>query len=232
VIAVICALDFEAKYLKKTFNHSNVEYYVIQRTGDKIQSHIEKIISKNNVHCIILMGFAGGLTSVFNVGDVVIARNFTSSQFCKLFDEQGGDYAFAQLATVERVAGSRLEKALLHRQTEAQCCDMETAHVWKLAERFSLPMITVRAISDAWDRDLPIPDHILIHPDTSKPAIFRIFFHLLSYPKIIPDFIRMVASAARAAKRLAKVVESDVIPRVHLAVSQDALASKREDLYG
>ena len=232
MIAVICALDFEAKYLKKTFNHSHVEYYVIQRTGDKVQSHIEKIISKNNVHCIVLIGFAGGLTSSFKVGDVVIARNFTSPQFCRLFDERGGDYAFAQLATVEQVAGSRVEKALLHRQTEAQCCDMETAHVWQLAERFSLPMITVRAISDAWDRDLPIPNHILIHPETSKPASFRIFFHLLSHPKIIPDFIRMVASAAHAAKRLAKVVENDVIPRVHFAVSQDARAARREDQWG
>jgi len=223
VIAVICALDFEAKYLKKLFNHSNVIYYVIQRTGDKILSHIEKIISKNNIQCILLIGFAGGINSDFKVGDVVVARNFTSPQFYRLFEKPGGDYAFAQLATVERVAGSRAEKASLHRCTGAQCCDMETAHVWKLAERYALPMITVRAISDAWDRDLPIPDHILIHPMTSKPAGFRIFFHLLTHPRVIPDFIRMVASAAHAAKRLAMVVESDVIPRVHSAFSQNAL---------
>jgi hypothetical protein len=220
MIAVVFALGFEAKNFNKHANNSNIEYCICNLTGRRITDEIYNIIRKNNIQCIVLLGFAGGLNTTLRVGDVILAKNYTSPQFLPHFEFMAGTCRAVHLKTVERVIEARAEKERCWQEWGADCCDMESAHVWKVAQSLSIPMITVRSISDAWDSDMPIPGNILIDPRTSKPNTLRILGYLMRHPQCLPEFLRMVRHASCAAKRLASVAEREIIPVIKRSLAK------------
>ena len=220
MIGVIFALGFEAKNFKIHFSHSNIEYCIINMTGLRIAEEIDYLIRKNNIQCIVLMGFAGGLIQSLRVGDVVLARNYTSAQILPHFEACAASLKMVQLVTVNHVLETHAAKEHCRQDSRADCCDMESAHVWNIAQRLSIPMITVRSISDVWNSDMPIPGDILIDPRSSRPNTLRLIGYLLRHPTHVPEFIRMVREASRAAKRLAEVGQQEIIPRIERVIAQ------------
>lgn len=220
MIAVIFALGFEAKNFSKTANTSDAMYCIYHVTGSLLADKVGYTIRKNNIQCIVLVGFAGGLNSTLRVGDVILAKNYTSPQFLSHFESGAGNCRAVHLRTVERVIEARAEKKRCWQQWGADCCDMESAHVWKVAQSLSIPMITVRSISDAYDSDMPIPGNILIDPRTSKPNTLRLLGYLTRHPECLPEFLRMVKHASCAAKRLATVAEQEIIPFIKRAIAK------------
>ena len=216
MIAIVFALGFEAKNFNKHANNSNTEYCIYNLTGRRIADEIYNLIRKNNIQCIVLMGFAGGLNASLRVGDVILAKNYTSPQFLPHFEVMAESCRSVHLRTVEKVLETRAEKELCWQEWGADCCDMESAHVWNVAQSLSIPMITVRSISDAWDSDMPIPADRLIDPRTSRPNTLRIIRYLLRHPRCLPGFFRMVRQASCAANRLAEVAEQIIIPHVQV----------------
>lgn len=220
MIGVVFALKFEAKNFKKIFNNSSVEYYIFNVTGAQIADDLDYIIRKNNIQCIVLMGFAGGLNDYLRVGDVVLAANYTSAQFLPYFEARGASFKAVHLLTVNHILETSCAKERCRQESGADCCDMESAHVWKVAQNFSIPMITVRSISDSKNSDVPIPSDILIDPRSSRPNMLRMLGYLLRHPKRIPRFIRMVRQASHAAKRLAEVAQQEIIPQIEVVFTQ------------
>ncbi len=220
MIGVVFALEFEAKNFKKNLSNSNIKYCIINLTGLRIAEEVDCLIRKNNIQCIVLMGFAGGLNDSLCVGDVVLARNYTSAQFLPYFEASGASYKALQLVTVHHVLETSTAKEHCRQESGADCCDMESAHVWKVAQNLSIPMITVRSISDAKNSDMPIPSDILIDPRTSRPNTLRLIGYLLRHPKHVLGFIRMVQQASHAAKRLAEVAQQEMIPRIEMVIAQ------------
>ena len=214
MIGVFFALHFEAKDYKRISNSSDTGVFIIGKTGFHITDGLDKIIRKNNIQCIVLIGLAGGLKQSLSIGDVVVAKNYTSQRFFSCLDIPNRSFGFAHLATVDRVLESRADKAIHGSLAGADCCDMETSHVWDLAQNLSLPMITIRAISDTWDTDLPVPGNILIDTRTGQPGAFKILRHLLTHPKCIPGFVRMLKQASCATRQLANVADREIIPCV------------------
>ena len=189
-------------------------------TGVRIAEEVDFLIRKNNIQCIVLMGFAGGMNDSMRVGDVVLARNYTSAQILPHFEASAASFKIAQLITVNHVLETRAAKEYCRQESRADCCDMESAHVWNIAQRLSIPMITVRSISDAWNSDMPIPGDILIDPRSSRPNTLRLIGYLLRHPTHVPEFIRMVREASCAAKRLAEVGQQEIIPRIERVIAQ------------
>lgn len=220
MIAIVFALGFEAKSFNKEPKNSNTKYCIYNVTGKRIADEVCHTIRKNNIQCIVLMGFAGGLNTSLRVGDVILAKNYTSAQFLPHFESMAESCRLVHLKTVERVLETRAEKERCWQEWGADCCDMETAHVWNVAQSLSIPMITLRSISDAWDSDMPIPGDILIDPRTSRPNTLRIIRYLLRHPKCLPGFLQMVGQASCAARRLAEVAEQIIIPRIQRVVAQ------------
>jgi hypothetical protein len=214
VIGLVFALKFEAKYFNKNDNISKSKFCILNTVGKRIGAEMQFLISKNNLQCIVLMGFAGGMNEFLSVGDVVLVSNYTSNQFLPHFQSIAGSHKVVNLVTVDHVLETRSEKEHCRRESGAECCDMETAHVWKIAHQFEIPMITVRCISDALTSDMPIPGNILIDPRTSRPNALRLLGYLSSHPTRIQGFIQMVRHASHAAQRLATVAQDEFLPQI------------------
>jgi hypothetical protein len=220
MIGVVFALGFEAKNFKKTFSHSNLKYCILNVAGMRIAEGLDFLIRKNNIQCIVLMGFTGGLDDSLCVGDVVLARNYTSAHFLPSFEARAANLKMVHLVTVDHVLETCAAKEHCRQESGADCCDMESAHVWRVAQNLSIPIITVRSISDAKNSDMPIPGDILVDPRSSRPNTLRLIGYLLRHPERVPGFIRMVQQASHAAKRLAVVGQQEILPHIEMVMAQ------------
>jgi nucleoside phosphorylase len=84
-------------------------------TGVRIAEEVDFSIRKNNIQCIVPMGFAGGINDSLRVGDVVLARNYTSAQILPHFEASAASFKIAQLITVNHVLETRAAKEYCRR---------------------------------------------------------------------------------------------------------------------
>ena len=105
----------------------------------------------------------------------------------------------------ERAAITVAEKSSLRSQTGADAVEMESGILRQLARNRGIPSATVRVISDAADKDLPLDFNALMTPDMKLSGV-GLAWRLLRAPGKIPELIRFGRQTAWAADRLAEVL--------------------------
>jgi adenosylhomocysteine nucleosidase len=212
MILVVFAMDFESTHFRSAFKHLNVDTCVFQSIGATVANDLDRVIRKNKYLLIILAGFAGGLSSRFCIGDVILDQNHTTPEILEIFREKWPHFYFGKNVTVEKMIDSSTKKRDLHRQTSADCCDMEASHIHAMTSRHGIPMLSVRAISDTADQDLVIPSEVLINPGTLRPDIRRLSRHLLANPAHIPALLKIARNAWIAQRKLSEALGRRIIP--------------------
>ena len=110
------------------------------------------------------------------------------------------------LAESSKLVQTSDQKQSLQRQTGAAVVDMESTAIAKIASEQQIPFITIRAIADSLQMDLP--DAVAVSLDSSgivqMPKLLR---HLLIHPNEVPALIRLGQSFSAAKKTLCRVAE-------------------------
>jgi nucleoside phosphorylase len=117
------------------------------------------------------------------------------------------------IAESNGVIASAAEKQKLAMKFNAAALDMESAAVAKVANRKGLPFLSVRAIADPCDMDLP--EAVVTAVDASGQVdLLKLVFHLLKHPYQLPALIRLGLhfkaakdTLTRAGKMLDKLIE-------------------------
>ncbi len=174
---------------------------------------------------LIVCGFGGAITPAMKTGDLVIAESIVDAT-------EGLDYPKEQLipdprltalAMEQRVAGARLHKSVLvtanrvlvsthekrewSRRTGASAVDMESAAAAAAAVLHGAPWISVRAITDDSERDLPLDFNALTDSEGNINSS-RVAMAALFRPWAIPGLMRLGKSSTLAGKNLALFLES------------------------
>ena len=138
-----------------------------ERALDSIQSLLDGTRSPGAILCL---GFAGGLRDELRTGDLVIARRLyatgeedfveTEARLAKLaheaLDHPGAPpYSVADGLTVPRIVATAAEKRRLARDTSAWAVNMEDYWIGMEAARRGIPFLSVRAVLDTADQDMP-----------------------------------------------------------------------------
>jgi nucleoside phosphorylase len=103
---------------------------------------------------IINSGFAGGIRSLLEAGDFVLARNHSSPE---LLEGVGGSHLFlarGNFASATRIVGPET-KDCLKLQSNALAVDMESERLATACRKSSIPFLTARMISDRSDEAVP-----------------------------------------------------------------------------
>jgi nucleoside phosphorylase len=181
------------------------------------------------LRCLLICGFAGGLTPEMVPGSLIIANS--------AIDHTGGEYTGeaygadsrllaavesvhlsgvpirrGTLATTNRVLITRQEKYEFTHQTPAHAVDMETTGAARIAsarflsDRQAIPWLAVRAITDGMDDELPFDFNTFISADRNIDRS-RVIRATLARPWKIPALIRLGARSSRAAGNLAAFLE-------------------------
>lgn len=157
----------------------------------------ERLIENFHPSLILSVGYAGGVDSSLMTGDLLLASEILSeTQDLFETDKTGRDflemlireeqlsYRLAPLLTRWEVADREAKSELAKKGVVA--VDIESAALAAVARETRTPLVSLRAIFDAWDDEMPFRD---LTADASRPAEF-----LLKNPKSIlsiPKFFRM-----------------------------------------
>jgi adenosylhomocysteine nucleosidase len=146
---------------------------------------------------IILAGLAGALDPALAVGDIVVDSASSPLPLCHF--PRGKFYA------TDHLAATAAEKHRLFRETGCAAVDMESDIVRAMAESLTLPMLHVRAISDAADEALPERmmdwiDHV------GRLRTPKVLADLALHPHQIPAMIRLGKNSRLALRRLTQAV--------------------------
>jgi len=144
---------------------------------------------------IILAGLAGALDPALAVGDIVV-----DSESPPLPHFPRGKFY-----TADHLIATAAEKQRLFRETGCAAVDMESAIVRAIAQSVGLPMLHVRAISDAADQTLPSRMMNWID-DVGKPQTPKLLAELALHPHQIPAMIRLGKNSRLALRRLTQAV--------------------------
>jgi adenosylhomocysteine nucleosidase len=169
-----------------------------------------------NPHMVISSGFAGALSDRLKPGDLVAPRkartlnNHLSAEadpslLSRLI--QSGASPVETLITVDRVVQTASEKKRL--AFFGEVVDMESAIIMSTFAAASVPVVTIRAISDAADEDLPIDfDRCLTPQGTVRPM--SLMNAIVRRPGNLPNLVRFGRQSNMAAQTLAAFLDNFV----------------------
>ena len=170
-----------------------------------------------DVDGLLSFGFAGGLSPVLEAGDLVVPEAVLVDGL-----HLGTDPALASRFARRRgvilgagtVIGSVAARRATHAATGAVAVDLESGPVAAAAHVAKLPFAVVRAICDAWDRELPRVVATALD-GSGRIAGSRVARGLLRHPGEVFALIDLAFDARRAKRTLrdaAAVTLDDIKP--------------------
>jgi nucleoside phosphorylase len=122
--------------------------------GVRNRPQFDDILTKLGPDLVINSGFAGAVRTLLEPGDFVLAENFSSPDLLKRLETVRVFEAKGKFACVDAVADPAA-KMRINSQGNFLALEMESAHVAAICQKFSVPLVSARMISDRYDEAVP-----------------------------------------------------------------------------
>jgi nucleoside phosphorylase len=176
--------------------------------GEKAcRQRIEKFLQDQQFDLLISTGFAGALNDELQVGDLLLAKNFSTvdfnerRSFFSSFPIHAGD-----LLTVSALIDSSDERNRISRTSGAAAADMETEFIARMCAQHGIPLLSLRVITDTPRHPFPAPPHILFDLDRQRTDLLKFGTFFLKHPNCVPRLIQFARRIAHARKILASAL--------------------------
>jgi adenosylhomocysteine nucleosidase len=158
---------------------------------------------------VISSGYAGALQAGIAVGDLILGVNCSAPTLAADAARLLTGWRLHQgaLTTQPRVAETPAEKTRLAAATGALAVDMESGWIAAACARASVPMLSLRVVSDAAEQAFPAPGDVLFDVARQRPRYVALPLWLLRHPGRIGPFTRFVHGLAPAQATLAHALE-------------------------
>ena len=158
---------------------------------------------------VFTCGFAGGLNPELRTGDVVF--DAPEAPDCRAALLAAGARP-AKFFCADRIAITVAEKARLRAETGADAVEMESAAIHAVCRERGIECVTVRAISDPADEDLPLDFNALSRPDRNLDWT-KLALAIARSPGKIGALMALRRKTGLAAERLAAVLAKVALRR-------------------
>ena len=225
MIAVTFALPAEsADFLRHLTNKTRVERNSVEiicgeidhrrievlhtGVGERVcRQRIAKFLQDQQIDCLVSAGFAGALTDALRVGDLLLAKNFSTIDLGERWSSLSTlPIHLADMLTVPALIDSGEERMKLARASAAGAVDMETEFIAQACAKPGVPLLSLRVISDTPREVFPAPAHVLFDIERQQTRMLKLATHLLANPARVPHLIRFARRIANARKILAKAL--------------------------
>lgn len=193
-VLILTALRIEARYVANACKSLQQMNLAVIGMG---AGHLPALMDAKP-DCVILAGFAGALRPDLCVGDVVI-------------DSDGGDVVLPAGCRHGTIHGSRHvvstteHKRSLFASTQCLAVDMESGAVRSWAKQAGLPLVIVRAISDAAADSLP-EQFLAAVDEYGSPRLGQLVLAICSKPALLPRLLKLARDARKAGNNLGRAV--------------------------
>jgi len=176
--------------------------------GEKVcRQRMARFLQDRQLDCLISAGFAGALNNQLNVGDLLLAQNFSTVELSKTRSLLVNlPIHVANLLTVPSMIDSNEERNKIARATGAAAVDMETEFIARACAEHGVPLLSLRVISDTPRQRFPAPAHVLFNIERQRTSVVRLVLYLLRHPTRLPGLIRFMSQITRARESLTKAL--------------------------
>jgi len=173
--------------------------------GEKVcRQRIGKFLQDQQFDCLISAGFAGALTNDLQVGDLLLAKNFSTVDLGARWSSLSSlPIHLADMLTVPALIDSGEERMKLARASGAGAVDMETDFIARACAKLGVPLLSLRVISDTPHNLFPAPTDVLFEIERQRTHMPKLAAYLLTHPNRVPRLIQFARRIARARKILA-----------------------------
>jgi adenosylhomocysteine nucleosidase len=174
---------------------------------EKCEARMEAFLRDQSFEFLVSAGFAGGLSDKLEVGDLLIAGNFSEPNLVSSSVGILPATRVERLFTSPAVIDSISERQEAGRSTGAAAVDMETEFIAAACEARSLPMIAMRVITDTPSQPFPLPPHVLFDFARQKTEMTKLFAYLATHPGRILPVMCFAGRIGKARARLTDALE-------------------------
>jgi nucleoside phosphorylase len=224
MIAVTFALPAESSdFLRRLSNQSRVvrdsvriirgniddrEIQVLHTgVGESIcRERVGKFLADQQFDLLISTGFAGALNDQLQIGDLLLAKNFSTVDSNEKRSFSTLPIHTADLLTASALIDSSEERRKIARTSGAAAVDMETEFIARACAEHAIPLLSLRVITDTPQELFPAPPNILfdIQRQRTNPVKFATFF--LAHPHRVPRLVQFAKRISQARKTLANAI--------------------------
>ena len=176
--------------------------------GEKVcRQRVGNFLQNQQFDILISTGFAGALNDELQVGDLLLARNFSTidpSESNSLLSNLR--IHRADLLTVHGLIDSREERDKIGRASGAAAVDMETEFIARACAEHGVPLLSLRVITDTRRKPFPAPMKVLFDIEQQRTRLLRLATFFLAHPNRAPRMVQFAKSIARARKILASAL--------------------------
>jgi adenosylhomocysteine nucleosidase len=222
MIGITFALPSESSYLVRQLRYAeDVDNLLIGKIGKReiaivhtgvgsknCNARLEILLHKARPDFVITSGFAGAVTEDLHVGDLILAENFSNRTLLDLAREilRERHAKAVRLFTSTSVIDSVSERDRIARECGAAAIDMETGAIVAICAAHDMPLLSLRAITDAPKEQFPAPPDVLFDIEHQQTRYGRLFGYLLRHPAAIPRLLRFSREIKQVSAKLADAV--------------------------
>jgi nucleoside phosphorylase len=165
---------------------------------------------------LISAGFAGALNDQLEVGDLLLARNFSTLWSAENRSSLSSlPIHIADLLTVPALINSGEDRKKLALTSGAVAVDMETEFIARACAAHGIPVLSLRVISDTTKELFPAPTDVLFDMERQQTQMLKLATHFFAHPHHIPRLVQFARRITRARKVLADAL-ADVVRNIEL----------------
>lgn len=172
--------------------------------GEKVcRQRLGKFLKNQQFEFLISAGFAGALNDQLRIGDLLLAKNFSTFDLTERQSFPSLPIHQADLLTMAALIDSSEERSEIARSTGAAAVDMETEFIARACAEHGIPLLSLRVITDTPREPFPAPPKILFDIERQRTHLLKLARFLLAHPNKIPRLIEFARRIARTRKILA-----------------------------
>lgn len=204
-IAVCFALAEEAGPFRKVAGDS-VPVFITGIGRLNAEKAAREYFKDHSPGLLLTCGFAGGLSPVLAIGDVIFEVSSSAGKGMELEAKLiSAGAKKAKIHCADRIAARAVEKRKLHDETGADAAEMESGAIQSVCRERGILCATVRVISDTANEDLPVDFNDFLKPDKSVD-MGKLFLTAAMSPKKMAGLMELQKKTKLAAQRLAEVL--------------------------
>jgi nucleoside phosphorylase len=176
--------------------------------GEKVcRQRVAKFLQDQYFDLLISTGFAGALNDELQVGDLLLAKNFSTINPNES-DSLPSNLRIhrADLLTVHGLIDSSEERNKIGRASGAAAVDMETEFIARACAEHGVPLLSLRVITDSPHKPFPAPTKVLFDIDKQRIHLLRLATFFLAHPNRVPRMVQFARRIAHARKILARAL--------------------------
>ena len=205
MIAITFALRAESTQLAAQLREKKINdrRIVIWHTGVG-QKHcllrMNQLLEAKRPDFLISSGFAGGAREDLQVGDLILAENFSDRQLLAKAEQilAGDKVRAVKIFTSATIVDSIADRNEIARANSEAAVDMETAVIADVCAKHGVRMLSLRVITDSVQDPLPVPPPVLFNIDRQQTDFATLLRYLLRHPGATRRLLTFSGQIARA----------------------------------